>query len=125
MLLLWYKVAGSHIGRENVGTLLLFSLKGRAQQVLFRRTEEELEDFEGCVEALDKEYKWTPHGEGYAYYHAYAAHRRDPRSTGIDEFVMDHEVKYDRLAASLFAGVDFPDAFRALQLLDAASLSEQ
>ena len=124
MLMLWFKVAGPHIGADNVGTLLLFSLKGRAQQVLFRMTEAQLEDFTAVVGALDAEYKWSPHGEGYAYFHAYIGHRRDTRSTGIDEFIIDHEIRHDRLSGSLLETTPLPDPFRAMHLLECAGLSE-
>ena len=56
MLALWHKLAGPHLGPENMSSMLLFNLRGRAQQVLLRRPEEELEDFWGCVRALDCEY---------------------------------------------------------------------
>ena len=105
MLLLWHKVAGPHIGDANIGTLLLFNLSGRAQQVLMRRDEAALEDFWGCVDDLDKEYQWTPTAEGYSYDHHYNAHRRDPRSTSINDYITDHETRYNRLLHSLLGGM--------------------
>ena len=97
----------------------------RLKTLLLGLPKADLEDWPTVLAAMDDEFSWSHAGEGWARYREYqASHKQGKPGDGMEDFLMHHEQRYERMRDLVHPDFDLPSELRGYQLLDAAGLSD-
>ena len=104
LLTMWADKASRYVDKDFFGMQLLKETKvGKIKKVLVNMSEQQLDNWDGVVAAVDKEFQWTEAGEGHIRWKEYIHHQKQGKiRDGMEDFLMEHDNRHQRMHSLLF-----------------------